>query len=166
MACSLANSAPACGYEDILGCHSQAFDIAQERLHGKVFGPALQRADEIFGEVGPFTQFLLGKMLLLAECAQSAPHKGHIHDDTPPTLPGVNTFDPSENWPKTLFYLASRTCRRPRSPFERCWSTKASLRNVQARTREALEMAITQALATITAADAHGWFQHCGYGVH
>jgi hypothetical protein len=34
----------------------------------------------------------------------------------------------------------------------------ASLRKAQARTREALEMAITQALATITAADAHGWF--------
>ncbi len=32
-----------------------------------------------------------------------------------------------------------------------------------ARTREALEEAIAQALLTITAQDAQGWFQHCGY---
>jgi transposase len=53
------------------------------------------------------------------------------------------------------------------SPIEPCWSKlKAYLRKAQARTREALEMAITQALATITAADAHGWFHHCGYALH
>jgi transposase len=51
-------------------------------------------------------------------------------------------------------------------PIEQCWSKlKAYLRKVQARTREALEIAITQALATITAADAHGWFRHCGYAL-
>lgn len=32
-----------------------------------------------------------------------------------------------------------------------------------ARTREALQEAIGQALLTITAQDARGWFQHCGY---
>jgi len=32
-----------------------------------------------------------------------------------------------------------------------------------ARTREALEEAICQALLTITAADAHGWFRNSGY---
>ena len=32
-----------------------------------------------------------------------------------------------------------------------------------ARTREALEEAIAQALETVTAKDVHDWFTHCGY---
>jgi transposase len=40
---------------------------------------------------------------------------------------------------------------------------KTALRRAGARTREALEEAIAQALLTITAQDAQGWFQHCGY---
>jgi hypothetical protein len=35
----------------------------------------------------------------------------------------------------------------------------------KARTREALELAIQQALTAITAADADGWFTYCGYTV-
>jgi transposase len=51
-----------------------------------------------------------------------------------------------------------------RAPIERCWSKlKSALRTAQARTREALDAAIRQALATITVSDARGWFQHCGY---
>jgi hypothetical protein len=34
-----------------------------------------------------------------------------------------------------------------------------------ARTQEALEQAIAQALVQITAADTHGWFAHCRYPV-
>jgi len=34
---------------------------------------------------------------------------------------------------------------------------------VGARTHEALFDAIAQALLTVTAADARGWFTHCGY---
>jgi transposase len=49
------------------------------------------------------------------------------------------------------------------APIERCWSKlKSILRTAKARTREALDEAIAQALATITASDARGWFQHCG----
>jgi transposase len=52
------------------------------------------------------------------------------------------------------------------SPIERCGSKlKTALRTAQARTREALEHAIAQALATITVADAHSWFHHCGYAL-
>jgi transposase len=52
------------------------------------------------------------------------------------------------------------------SPIEPCWSkVKTALRKAKARTREALDMAITGALATITNADAHGWFRHCGYAL-
>ncbi len=50
------------------------------------------------------------------------------------------------------------------SPIEEAFSTlKAYLRRVGARTREALEEAIAQALTTITAHDARGWFKHGGY---
>ncbi len=52
------------------------------------------------------------------------------------------------------------------SPIERCWSKlKTALRAAQARTREALERAIAEALATITVSDAHSWFHHCGYAL-
>lgn len=40
---------------------------------------------------------------------------------------------------------------------------KALLRRAGARTRAALEAAIAVALDAITAADACGWFRHCGY---
>jgi transposase len=50
------------------------------------------------------------------------------------------------------------------SPIEEAFSKlKTALRRAGARTREALEEAIGQALLTITAQDAQGWFQHCGY---
>lgn len=50
------------------------------------------------------------------------------------------------------------------SPIEEAFSKlKTALRRAGARTREALEEAIDQALLTITAQDAQGWFQHCGY---
>ena len=50
------------------------------------------------------------------------------------------------------------------SPIEEAFSKlKTALRRAEARTREALEEAIGQALLTITSQDAYGWFQHCGY---
>jgi transposase len=50
------------------------------------------------------------------------------------------------------------------SPIEEAFSKlKAFLRRVGARTSEALQEALGQALLTITAHDALGWFIHCGY---
>lgn len=50
------------------------------------------------------------------------------------------------------------------SPIEEAFSKlKAILRRVGARTREALQEAIIEALPCITAQDALGWFLHCGY---
>lgn len=50
------------------------------------------------------------------------------------------------------------------SPIEETFSkVKAFLLRVGARTHEALQEAIGQALETVTAADALGWFTHCGY---
>lgn len=53
------------------------------------------------------------------------------------------------------------------NPIERCWSKiKAFLRAAKARSREALEAAIKQALATVTESDARAWFAHCGYALN
>ena len=50
------------------------------------------------------------------------------------------------------------------NPIERMWSkVKSILRSLKARTAEALLDAIGVALRAVTAADAHGWFAHCGY---
>jgi transposase len=50
------------------------------------------------------------------------------------------------------------------SPIEEAFSKlKAFLRRVGARSPEILQEAIGQALLTITAHDALGWFTHCGY---
>ena len=53
------------------------------------------------------------------------------------------------------------------NPIERCWSKiKTALRAAKARTREALEAAIKQAIAAVTESDARAWFKHCGYVLH
>jgi transposase len=50
------------------------------------------------------------------------------------------------------------------NPIELAFSKiKAYLRRVGARTREALETAIAEAIELVTAADATGYFRHCGY---
>lgn len=52
------------------------------------------------------------------------------------------------------------------SPIEECCSkVKTLLRTKAARTLEALEQALAEALAAITSQDAHGWFAHAGYCV-
>lgn len=50
------------------------------------------------------------------------------------------------------------------NPIEECWSKfKTLLRSIGARTKDALDNGITQALKHITANDAQGWFGHSGY---
>lgn len=50
------------------------------------------------------------------------------------------------------------------NPIEKMWSkVKQLLRGVKARTRAELDKAIDNALAAITADDAKGWFESCGY---
>ena len=52
------------------------------------------------------------------------------------------------------------------SPIEQCWSKiKAYLRGAKARTRAALEEALTAALGLVTKASIRGWFKHCGYSL-
>lgn len=51
-----------------------------------------------------------------------------------------------------------------RNPIEQAWSKlKTRLRARAARSREALENAIPDALGTITPSDARSWFRHAGY---
>ena len=50
------------------------------------------------------------------------------------------------------------------NPVENMWSkVKAHLRNVKERCKEALIDAVGVALRTVSAQDARGWFEHCGY---
>jgi hypothetical protein len=42
---------------------------------------------------------------------------------------------------------------------------KTALRAAKARTREALEAAVQQAMETVTAIDVQNWFRHCGYAL-
>lgn len=50
------------------------------------------------------------------------------------------------------------------NPIEKCWAkVKQILRSLKARTAETLDQAMTQALASISSANAQAWFQHCGY---
>ena len=49
-------------------------------------------------------------------------------------------------------------------PIEQCWGkVKQKLRSLQARTVDALQQAISAALATIPPNNASAWFAHCGY---
>jgi transposase len=53
------------------------------------------------------------------------------------------------------------------NPIEEAFSkVKQSLRRAQARSDDDLRAATWAALATITPADAAGWFAHCGYHPH
>jgi hypothetical protein len=50
------------------------------------------------------------------------------------------------------------------NPIEKAWSKfETFLRDAKARTKEALDMAVTDALNTIAAENATAWFHHFGY---
>ena len=52
------------------------------------------------------------------------------------------------------------------NPIEKMWSKiKGKLRIAKARSRTALDKAIARALASVTGADARGWFASCGYSI-
>lgn len=53
------------------------------------------------------------------------------------------------------------------SPIEPCWSKiKTRLRGMKARTREALDQALSKVVSKISNSNARGWFAHCGYSIH
>jgi len=53
------------------------------------------------------------------------------------------------------------------NPIQQCWSkVKSILRALKARSAEAQEQAVAQALAAISPENPRAWFAHCGYDVH
>jgi len=53
------------------------------------------------------------------------------------------------------------------NPIEQAWSkVKQILRSLKARTADALEAAVAEALAAITTENAVAWFSHWGYSPH
>ena len=52
------------------------------------------------------------------------------------------------------------------NPIEQCWSKiKTALRNIAARSIEAIDEVMPAVLNTVNERDAKGWFCHCGYTV-
>ncbi|HUQ31615.1 MAG TPA: IS630 family transposase [Pyrinomonadaceae bacterium] len=52
------------------------------------------------------------------------------------------------------------------NPIEQCWSKiKSYLRGAKARTAQALDEALAQAIRLVTKSDIRGWFKHCGYSL-
>jgi transposase len=52
------------------------------------------------------------------------------------------------------------------NPIEKAWAKlKLILRAAKARTKEALDQAIAEAIRLITADNAQAWFKHCNYGL-
>jgi transposase len=52
------------------------------------------------------------------------------------------------------------------NPIEKCWSKlKQKLRSLKARTLDALEKAVAQAIPEISPHNAQAWFRHCGYSL-
>jgi transposase len=80
----------------------------------------------------------------------------HAVDQGKPRAEIIKTFEVSQTTIKRYLKLRRETDDvKPK--------LKAFLRQVGTRTPETLQEAIGQALHTITANDAHGWFRHCGY---
>ena len=53
------------------------------------------------------------------------------------------------------------------NPIETCWSkVKQHVRSSEPRTVAALGLAAARGFASVTTADAKGWFEKCGYCVH
>jgi len=52
------------------------------------------------------------------------------------------------------------------NPIEQCWpKIKTFLHGVKARTAEAHDEDLVQAIGFVTKSDIRGWFKHCGYSL-
>jgi transposase len=99
--------------------------------------------------------------VLIPELARTKPGAVVVMDNlSPHTAPAVRRRLEAAGF--ELLYLPRYS--PDLSPIEPLWSKlKALLRAQAARTVAALEDALAAALARVTAADARGWFTHCGY---
>jgi transposase len=118
----------------------------------------------------------MGEALLLDGAADAAAFEVYVEQLLAPSLkPGQIVILDNlsiHQGPRVKEAIEARGCRLlflpayspDFSPIEEAFSkVKTFLRRQGARTREALQEAIAQALLTVTAQDACGWFTHCGY---
>jgi transposase len=118
----------------------------------------------------------MGEALMLDGAADAAAFEVYVEQLLAPSLkPGQIVILDNlsiHQGPRVRAAIEARGCRLlflpayspDFSPIEEAFSKlKTLLRRQGARTREALQEAIAQALLTVTAQDACGWFTHCGY---
>ena len=118
----------------------------------------------------------MGEALMLDGAADAAAFEVYVEQLLAPSLkPGQIVILDNlsiHQGPRVRAAIEARGCRLlflpayspDFSPIEEAFSkVKTLLRRQGARTREALQEAIAQALLTVTAQDARGWFTHCGY---
>ena len=120
----------------------------------------------------------MGPSMLLSGGTDTAAFEAYIAEVLAPSLrPGqiviVDNLS-AHTAPRIADVLAKRGCMLwflppyspDLSPIELAFAKiKSILRSIGARTREALEQAIAEALAQISAADAASFFRHCGYWI-
>ncbi len=118
----------------------------------------------------------MGEAMLLDGSADAAAFEAYIEQILAPSLrPGQIVILDNLSihlGPRVKEVIERRSCQLlflpayspDFSPIEEAFSKlKIILRRAGARTREALQEAIIEALPRITAQDALGWFLHCGY---
>jgi transposase len=118
----------------------------------------------------------MGPTMLLEGAMDTAAFEAYVeHFLAPSLVPGqIVLLDnlSAHKSPRSRALIEARDCELwylpayspDLSPIEHAFSKlKALLRRAAARTQEALDQAIAQALEQITPADARGWFAHCGY---
>jgi transposase len=118
----------------------------------------------------------MGEALILEGAADSTAFEIYVEQILAPSLkPGQIVILDNlsiHQGPRVRQAIEARGCRLlflpsyspDFSPIEEAFSKlKTVLRRLGARTREALQEAMAQALDLITAQDARGWFTHCGY---
>lgn len=118
----------------------------------------------------------LGALMTIPAFTNRAVFRAYVEEVLVPTLrPGqVVVLDnlPAHKYPEIEQAIQGAGCRLlflPRyspdfNPIEPCWSKlKNHLRTRAARTLESLQEAVCEAMQSITAQDARGWFTHCGY---
>lgn len=118
----------------------------------------------------------LGALMTIPAFTNRAVFRAYVEEVLVPTWrPGqVVVLDnlPAHKYPEVEQAIQGAGCRLlflPRyspdyNPIEPCWSKlKNDLRSRAARTLESLQEAVSEAMHTITAQDARGWFAYAGY---
>lgn len=142
----------------------------------RAFGRAPAGRYERLTLLGAITQEGLCALMTIQAFTDRAVFRAFIEEVLVPVLrPGqVVVLDnlPAHKYPEVRHAIEAAGCTLlflPRyspefNPIEPCWSKfKNELRSRAARTLESLEVAVGEAMQSITSENARGWFAHCGY---